>query len=289
MTETEETPLMPVTLKALCDLLKEKTQFNFATNIMDVIARHVGKSEWSESSATCVDAITHVFQNDTSGSDSLNLVRMLSKTIKSRSFKVHPAVLASLLHLRFGDLRVRASADRAVKEGQVPLQPKSKLKDKKQPEQHVSKKAKRSQKLKKEVEKEYAEAEMTVTAEERERDVRLHSNCVRADDRLTPAFIQRTETLKIVFALYFRIVKLDHTSALLGPALEGLARFAHLINVDFFRDLLDNLKMLIERSTYAADESKSIKPLNTRQQLLCVVTAFELLSGQGALRSLYIC
>lgn len=85
-----------------------------------------------------------------------------------------------------------------------------------------------------------------------------------------------------MFALYFRIVKLDHTSALLGPALEGLARFSHLINVDFFRDLLENLKALIQRSGEAAEDSKSIKPLNTRQQLLCVVTAFELLTGQGA-------
>lgn len=95
--------------------------------------------------------------------------------------------------------------------------------------------------------------------------------------------VQRTETLKILFALYFKVLKLDFTSPLLGPALEGLARFAHLINVDFFRDLLENLKLLVRRSEEVAEESKSLQPLNTRQQLLCVVTAFELLSGQGEL------
>lgn len=79
-------------------------------------------------------------------------------------------MLASLLHIRLGDLQVRASGDRVTRDD-APLPPKSKLKDKKQPQQHISKKAKKAMKLKKEVEKEYAEAEMTVTAEERERDV----------------------------------------------------------------------------------------------------------------------
>lgn len=115
----------------------------------------------------------HVFQNDSTGSESLSLVRMMSKTIKSRSFRVHPAVLSSLLHLKFGELNVRAGTDSVIRDQQQPLQPKSKLKDKKQPQQHLSKKARRAMKLKKEVEKEYAEAEMSVTAEERERDVRL--------------------------------------------------------------------------------------------------------------------
>lgn len=124
-----------------------------------------------QTSSTCLDAIVHVFQNDVTGSDSLNLVRMLAKTIKSRSFRVHPAILASLLHLRFGELNVRAGTDSVTKD--VPLQPKSKLKEKKQSQPHISKKARKAMKLKKEVEKEYAEAELTVTNEERERDVRI--------------------------------------------------------------------------------------------------------------------
>ena len=55
-----------------------------------------------------------------------------------------------------------------------------------------------------------------------------------------------TETLKLLFALYFRIIKLDYRTPLLPPALEGLARFAHLVNVDFFRDLLEVLKGIIK-------------------------------------------
>jgi len=80
-----------------------------------------------------------------------------------------------------------------------------------------------------------------------------------------------TETLKLLFALYFRILKLpvEQKSDLLPAALEGLARFSTLINVDFFRDLLNVLKDIMAQTR------------DVRIELLCVVTALQLLSGQG--------
>jgi len=133
-----------------------------------------------------------------------------------------------------------------------------------------SKKAREARKEQYAVEKEMREAEGEINNEERERNM--------------------TETLKLLFALYFRIVKLDYRSPLLPAALEGLARFAHLVNIDFFRDLLEVLKGIIKRGVEdAADEdeddesgatSSAIRN-DTRERLLCIVTAFELLQGQG--------
>lgn len=90
--------------------------------------------------------------------------------------------------------------------------------------------------------------------------------------------------------LYFSIIKQTKRTPLLPAALEGLARFAHLVNVDFFRDLLGVLKSIIrgdkldeiddndEDDTSFDDRAIGTR---TRLRLLGIVTAFELLSGQG--------
>jgi nucleolar complex protein 3 len=128
-----------------------------------------------------------------------------------------------------------------------------------------SKKARAARKEKNAIDKEMREAEGEINVQERERNM--------------------TETLKLLFALYFRVVKLDYRSPLLPAALEGLARFAHLVNIDFFRDLLEVLKDIIGRGdTPGLDDelSDSFAQRNgTRERLLCIVTAFELLQGQG--------
>lgn len=106
----------------------------------------------------------------------------------------------------------------------------------------------------KEVERDMREAEAGVNAETRER--------------------LQGDTLKLVFTTYFRILK-EGNRNILGAALEGLAKFTHLINVDFFGDLLEVLKELMQ------DQSAQ-NILSTRETLLCIVTAFTLLSEQGS-------
>jgi len=78
---------------------------------------------------------------------------------------------------------------------------------------------------------------------------------------------------------------------LLPAALQGLSKFAHLINIDFFQDLMQVLKDLISHESEDGENSPShfgdperSKVEHTGQaqhQLLCIITAFDLLSGQG--------
>ena len=93
--------------------------------------------------------------------------------------------------------------------------------------------------------------------------------------------MQHTESLKLLFVLYFSILKNPRPTPLLPGALQGISRFAHLVNIDFFKDLLKVLKGLIslEEDESGEDESKDAREIQHR--LLCIVTAFELLSGQG--------
>lgn len=56
------------------------------------------------------------------------------------------------------------------------------------------------------------------------------------------------------------------------------------MNIDFFKDLLAVLKELISRESDDDDETIGFTVTyanNIRHRLSCVVTAFELLSGQG--------
>jgi nucleolar complex protein 3 len=69
----------------------------------------------------------------------------------------------------------------------------------------------------------------------------------------------------------------------MGVTLEGLAKFAHLINAEFFGDLLVVLRELVqERQQTLGQDGHAVefKDTTTREALLCIVTAFALLQGQ---------
>lgn len=99
--------------------------------------------------------------------------------------------------------------------------------------------------------------------------------------------LKHTETLKLLFVLYFRILKNPNPTPLLPAALQGISRFAHLVNIDFFKDLMKVLKELVSRESEDLQDDDGTVQLapkdarDTQHRLLCIVTAFELLSGQG--------
>jgi nucleolar complex protein 3 len=106
--------------------------------------------------------------------------------------------------------------------------------------------------------------------------------------------------LKLLFVLYFRILKNPAPTPLLPAALQGIAKYAHLVSIDCFRDLMHVLKDLMIRVPHAAgcgyednenndddvprQQSHGPAPQaeNARHQLSCILTAYELLTGQGA-------
>jgi len=83
--------------------------------------------------------------------------------------------------------------------------------------------------------------------------------------------------------LYFSIIKNPRPSPLLPFALQGISKFAHLVNIDFFRDLLKALKEIVPLDSPSAHDGINMEnvPPPIYLCLLCVSTAFDLLSGQG--------
>ncbi|KIP09121.1 hypothetical protein PHLGIDRAFT_116684 [Phlebiopsis gigantea 11061_1 CR5-6] len=267
--------LAEVALQCMCTLLVEATHFNFRVNLMSTVVAALSRKSWDETSDLCLNTLIAVFRADLTGVPSLEVVRLLNRMIKERRFNVHPDVLTCLIHLRLKtELGVRASETKAD-------QPQSKqmtkgraaarrAKGKATDQPHLSKKAQKVLKERKEIEKEMHEAAAEVDKEERAAN--------------------QTETLKLLFVLYFRILKNPHPTPLLPAALRGIARFSHLVNIDFFKDLMQVLKELMTRDPSASSTDGDAQPsgadrlLHVRQvqhQLLCIVTAFELLSGQG--------
>lgn len=183
-------------------------------------------------------------------------------------------MLSCLLHLRLKtELGLRSSESKADKEAKVKTHSKAKAaarraQGKATDQPHLSKKLKKVQKEKKEIERELRDAGAEVDKEER---ANTH-----------------TETLKLLFVLYFRILKNPRPTRLLPAALHGISRFAHLVNIDFFKDLMTVLKELVSRESNDVEEEEEAGTISTskdardiQHRLLCIVTAFELLSGQG--------
>jgi len=107
--------------------------------------------------------VNQVFKADLTGEASLEIVRLLNRMVKERRFKIHPRVLSCLHQLRLRtELGVRASDSAADKAKDKPHS------GTKKPEKpHLSKKAKKTLKEKKEIDKELREAEAEVDKAER--------------------------------------------------------------------------------------------------------------------------
>lgn len=256
MSNTSRTSLRFVAVQCMCDLLTSVTYFNFRLNLLTAIVTQMSSRTITDISRLCADTVIALFRADVSGEASLDAVRLISRMIKDRGIgKVHPDTLKTFLSLRLKDElgSIRASSTRV----DAPERPKTKVK--KPARKHLTKRAKKELQDRKEVEKELKEAEAVVDREEKEK--------------------LQTETLKIVFVTYFRILKQGSHSDLLPVTLEGLAKFAHMINVDFFQDLLSVLREIIANDT--PEDAEGIARNRQREVLLCIVTAFELLSGQG--------
>ena len=253
-----------VAVNCVCTLLGAVPHFNCRGDLLKIIVDQVAKRKQSTEFAKSVTTLETFFAEDTDGGASLEAVQLLTKMMRAKDYRVDEAVLNTFFHLRLLSELPRSTSE--------PMErPTFKGKRLKEKREYRSKSQRKLDKERKAVEKDMKEADATVSHEERDR--------------------MQSETLKLVFASYFRILKL-RIPHLMGAVLEGLAKYAHLINQDFFGDLLEALKELITQSTASLEDDKEddndvndnpIEDRNLiRESLLCAVTAFALLEGQDA-------
>lgn len=261
-----------VAITCACTLLNAVPHFNFRGELIRILVRKLSNRRPDSSFVKCRKALETLFREDEEGRPSLEAVSLLTKMMKVREYRVDETVLNLFLNLRLlSEFTGKASQDHVERNYERSEVTAKGLKQKKDRE-FRTKKLRKDIKEHKALQKDMAQAEAIVTHEERDR--------------------MQSDTLKLVFATYFRILK-ARSPHLMGATLEGLAKYSHLINQDFFGDLLEALKDLIrysqldeegedEDADKDEDESEEAVRNTSREALLCTVTAFALLAGQDA-------
>ncbi|XP_054260886.1 nucleolar complex protein 3 homolog [Macrosteles quadrilineatus] len=228
-------------INCISELLVSHPYFNYNKNIVQMLTPYLNhpREAVRQRVASCY---THVFKEDKRGEITLDIVRRINHLVKSRSHTVHKEVISVLLGLRIKDINLDQEKESEIKQ--------KKFMTHKQKLLAMSKKERKRSKKLEQLEKELLET--------------------KAEENKQSKQKQLTEVMKVVFTIYFRILKKAPSSKVLSSALEGLAKFAHCINVEFFADLIGVLDSLMDGGT-----------LRPREKLHCVETVFSILSGQG--------
>jgi nucleolar complex protein 3 len=251
-------------INCACSLLLSLPHFNFRSELLKILVNRLSKKSVDADFVKCRDTLEEVFEKDDDGIVSLEAVSLLSRMMRAREFRVDETVLDTFLHLRLlSEFSAKGSRDKIDHEPDERTFKGKKVKVKRE---FWSKNRRKLEKDRKAVEKDMKQADALVSHEERDKN--------------------QAETLKLVFGVYFRILK-QRNEHLMGAVLEGLAKYAHLINQDFFGDLLEALKELITKlegpeSFGLGNEEPVITRNSAREILLCTITAFALLEGQDA-------
>lgn len=273
--DEEASSLRSVAMNCACALLLAVPHFNFRAELLNILVHELAGRDATPDFVKCIEALEKFFAEDDDGAPSLEAVGVLTKMMKAKDYRVREEVLNTFFHLRLlSELTTPSSTTRSDKGDNA-----TKLhgrKVKKERQGHMSKKERKLAKERKAVEKDMREADAVVNYEEREK--------------------MQSETLKLVFVTYFRILK-ARIPHLMGAVLEGLAKYAHLINQDFFGDVLEALKEIINQADAAVKSELGLEDEEamagdvvdgatvrnrTRESLLSTQTAFTLLSGQDA-------
>ncbi|XP_012153365.1 nucleolar complex protein 3 isoform X2 [Megachile rotundata] len=240
--EKQEIELGKVAITCMCNLLITHPYFNYSLNLANFLLPFLdNKHEFVRQEV--LKCFSQVFKEDKRAELSLTIVRKLNQYIKLKAHSVHSEVVSVLLFLRIKDVNLDKEKEEETKQ--------KKLMSHKQRILALNKKERKKNKKLQQVEQELLETK----AEENK----------QSKQKLL------TEITSIVFTIYFRILKQTPNSKILSICLEGLAKFAHCINLDFYQDLVTVINKLMEDGN-----------LRLRDQLYCIQCVFTILSGQGS-------
>lgn len=233
----QDSALLSTALRCVHELMAFASHFNHFEDILKV-AIHALTLPWEgEVERTC-QALRSLFASDEEGQVSAMAMRMLSTLIKERAYDCPPIWLTALETVRIRTSNDGRGASRGRRDaGRVnSTVPGGKAKPGKK---HMSGRAKKEWKAKQEELQRATEAEAATSQEQMTKYSR--------------------EVLKHLFRIYFGILKENPRPALLPAVLGGLSRHAHRIGVEYFVDLLQSLRQLMEpRGTISKQEEGEI-------------------------------
>lgn len=279
----------------LCELLKSAPHFNFRSNILSIVVRNMLHYTTHEVSTSCCNAISHLFKTDTQGEIALEATRQLAKLLKEgqkhqtslHNNLIRPVALRTFLSL---PLRVHEDEAQAAKLAASAKNKKRKRDRSRDVEKEL---AVDSKGLEDDMREGEATVDKIILARCQADTLHLVTltyfrilKCV--DERLT-SFSDNNDAMTSTIETgpdsnkegsgykgrgqqkRKLINRIEAATQLLAPALEGLSKFAHLINFDTVVDLLKVLKGLL----------KNLDVLPLDASLNCILTAFQTLQGPG--------
>jgi nucleolar complex protein 3 len=234
-------------VKAACELATNFHSFNYRPDVLIIIIRRICKPSPKNDPVytTCVKTLETMLDGDDTGEVSFDIVRLLTKTLRSRNFRVDESALNIFLSLNIlSDYDPNATEEERNE----------KLKLKKKDRVHLSKKERKARKERKEIEEEMRKAEQKVSEEEREKN--------------------QAQILKMLLTLYLEVLK-ERPQNLLASVLEGLARIGHMANFELLGDFLVVFREIIQN---VEDEELEKNSSLSRHVLLSIATAFALVA-----------
>lgn len=182
--------------KCLSDLLIAMPHFNFSKNIVHALIPFTANRDDDVRTLVC-DAFKKLFKEDKHGEISLHAVRQVNHLLKNkRNHQIHPDCLEIFMTLRIKDINLDKEREEEISRYKT-LTRKQKL-------LILSKNERRRHKKIERLEKEIVAA--------------------KAEHRQGSKTKFQTEVVKIVFTIYFRILKTAPKSNLMGVVLQGLAK-----------------------------------------------------------------
>lgn len=241
---SEEYQLAEISVNCMCDLLVAHPYFNYSINIVQILAALLNSV--SSSVRMCVyDCFVTIFKTDNRFDISLHIVRSINRVVKRNGLNVHPETISCLKYLPIIGTDIEAAREKKLKT----------LETHKSRIINLSKKERKRKKKLMQLENELFET--------------------RADENKMLLTKKKSDLVKLVFTILFRVLKVTPVSKLLSAALETLSRFAHAINIDFFSDLVEILNSLLNS-----------KKLGYREELHCIQAVFAILKGQGEIMNI---
>ena len=154
----------------------------------------------------CCTCISDLLRNDRSGEISLEVVRLVTRLLKTRSYAVDPCVLDVFISLNIREIS--------------PIEEK-KLEKSTRPDYRAQKLSRRDRRQHKEKQELNKVLETKTLAGRQEQRLKLNR-----------------QIIELIFLNYFRLLKRRLNLRLMPSVCEGLAKYANLINIEYMDDLI---------------------------------------------------
>ncbi|KAI6706266.1 hypothetical protein NL676_009228 [Syzygium grande] len=265
-------------VRCICTLLDAVPHFNYRESLVEVVVRNISSSD-EVIRKLCCDTIKSLFTNEGKHGGEVTgaAVRLIAHYVKAHNCQMHPDSIQVLMSLSFDEDLGRSAAPEKDKNVRNKKYKKGNRSEESSHKQLTDRKKSRQEmmsKMREEVAADYKAASFAPDIMERRR--------------------MQSETLSAVFEIYFRVLKhtmqsivprpngdtgtthVTEAHPLLGPCLDGLAKFSHLIDLDYIGDLMDYLKKL---ACSGGKTDSSGKCLTVSERLRCCIIAFKVMKN----------